>query len=124
MPNTVTFAEVESQLADYFGITPRTTIQIDGAVFDIPNPVLLDDDQQTRWDELQFELERCDRDADGNVITPHRTDGVLMKPPFAVRLATALWGEDGYAKYKAGGGVSNQISLEWARMSREFEERE
>lgn len=90
-------------------------------MFDIPNPVLLDDDQQDRWDDLQFELESCDRDHHGNTITPHRTDGVLMRPTFAVRLATALWGEDGYAEYRAGGGVSNQIGMEWARMRREYQ---
>lgn len=141
--------EAKEQAADYFGFTASTFIQLDsGKVFEIPNPGLMDDDQQERWEDLQFTLERCDREPDveipertirddkGGVIatypaetqpgdfkTPYRIDGELLKPPYNVRLAKALFGEEGYAEYKAGGGIANQIAMEWARMNKEFQER-
>lgn len=136
--------EAREQAADYFGFTASVFIQVEGGkVFEIPNPGLMDDDQQERWEELQFELEQCDREDDieipehhaddgtvypartiaGDLIVPHRKDGKLLKPPYNVRLAIALFGEVGYKEYKAGGGIANQIALEWARMNREYQER-
>lgn len=137
--------EAKEQAAEYFGFTASVYIKTkDGRVWEIPNPGLMDDDQQERWEELQFELEQCDREDDtvipeqrledgtlvmpartirGEVITPHRINGQLLKPPYHVRLAIALFGEEGYREYKAGGGISNQIALEWARMNKEYQER-
>ena len=136
--------EAREQAAEYFGFISSVPIQLEnGTVFEIPNPGLLDDDQQERWDELLFLLEQCDRDEDlvvpgykredgtevpervipGELKTPYRINGELLKPPYAVRVAKALFGEDGYAEFKANGGSSNQIALEWARMNREYEER-
>src|SRR5262249_25412319 len=119
-----------------------------GKVFEIPNPGLMDDDQQERWEDLQYEVEKCQREPDvelpertitdrdgnattlpattvqGDFLTPYRwSDGTLMKPPYNVKLAIALFGEDGYREYKAQGGIANQIGLEWARMTREYQER-
>jgi hypothetical protein len=140
----VSVEEAKAQAAEYFGFTASSHIRVSsGEVFEIPNPGLMDDDQQERWEELQFELEQCDREPDitvpeqtlpdgtklaartvrGDLISPYRKDGGLLKPPYNVRLAKALFGEEGYAKYKAGGGIANQIAMEWARMNREFEER-
>lgn len=144
----VSVKDAKEQAADYFGFTASKFIQVEGGkVFEIPNPGLLDDDQQERWEELQFLLEGCDReddvelpertikDEDGNsttipaqkiqgeLKTPYRIDGGLLKPPYSVRLAKCLFGEEGYAEYKAGGGIANQISMEWARMNREYQER-
>lgn len=136
--------EAKEQAAEYFGFTASVYIQTkDGKVWEIPNPGLLDDDQQERWEELQFQLEQCDREDDivipertledgtfiparvipGEVIVPHRINGELLKPPYNVRLAIALFGEEGYREYKAGGGIANQIALEWARMNKEYQER-
>lgn len=148
-------AEARAQAAEYLGFTASVEIVLDnGEVFEIPNPGLLDDDQQERFEELQAELDSFDHEevqvpvveysietrADGSTFSkpvvvehktervlqtnPHRKDGKPVKPPYNVRLAIALWGEDGYARYKAGGGISNQIALEWARMNREFVARE
>lgn len=148
-------AEARAQAAEYLGFTASVEIVLDnGEVFEIPNPGLLDDDQQERFEELQAELDEFDHDevevpvveyrietrADGTsvsnpvvvghktqrtlVTNPHRKGGKPVKPPYNVRLAIALWGEDGYERYKAGGGISNQIALEWARMNREFMGRE
>lgn len=140
----VSAKEAREQAAEYFGFTASTYIQVEGGkVFEIPNPGLLNDDQQERFDELQFELEQCDKEPDieipeqvledgtkipartlpGEPLTPYRKNGELLKPPYAVRLAIALFGEDGYREYKAGGGIANQITIEWARMNKEYEER-
>lgn len=132
------------QAAEYFGFTASTLIQTsDGKVWEIPNPSLLNDDQQERWEELQFDLEQCDREdplvvpertlEDGTVLpertilgdfkTPYRINGQRIVPGYNVRLARVLFGEKGYEEYKAGGGISNQIALEWAKMNKEYQER-
>lgn len=147
-------SEARDQAAEYLGFTASTTIVLEsGEVFEIPNPGLMDDDQQERFEELQAELDTFDHDEvevpvveytvetrpDGTtysepkvvghrkervlITNPHRKDGKPVKPPYNVRLAIALWGEDGYERYKAGGGISNQIALEWTRMNREFIEK-
>jgi hypothetical protein len=144
-------AEARAQAAEYLGFTASTEIVLDsGEVFEIPNPGLLDDDQQERFEELQAELDSFDHDevdvpvieytvetrSDGTTYSepkvvgqkkertlltnPHRKGGKPVKPPYNVRLAIALWGKEGYERYKAGGGISNQIALEWTRMNREF----
>lgn len=144
----VSVKEAKEQAAEYFGFTASTYIQVEsGKVFEIPNPGLMDDDQVERYEELQFTLEQCDRDddvvipagtftdADGNVHafpertetgdvkTPYRINGELLKPPYNVRLAKVIFGEEGYVEYKAGGGIANQIGLEWTRMNKEYQER-
>lgn len=144
-------AEARAQAAEYLGFTASTEIVLDsGEIFEIPNPGLLDDDQQERFEELQAELDTFDHEevdvpvieysvetrTDGTTYSepkvvgqkkertlltnPHRKGGKPVKPPYNVRLAIALWGKDGYERYKAGGGISNQIALEWTRMNREF----
>lgn len=144
-------AEARQQAAEYLGFTASTEIVLDtGEVFEIPNPGLLDDDQQERFEALQAELDTYDHEevevpvveytvetrADGSTFSeprvvghkkervlltnPHRKNGKPITPPYNVRLAIALWGKDGYERYKAGGGRSNQIALEWTRMNREF----
>lgn len=151
-PRKLSVADAKEQAADYFGFAASVTIETTNGSFEIPNLGLLDDDQQERYDELQAMIDTYDkesvttseydtdvtRDPDGTirtstkkvgekteqvVILPHRKDGVVVKPPYNVRLAIALWGEDGYQKFKAGGGSSSQISLEWARMNKEYQER-
>lgn len=144
-------AEAREQAAEYLGFTASVEIVLDnGEVFEIPNPGLLDDDQQERFEQLQAELDSFDHDEvevpvveysvetrpDGSTYSepkvvgsrtervlmtnPHRKNGKPVTPPYNVRLAIALWGKDGYERYKAGGGRSNQIALEWTRMNREF----
>lgn len=142
MPVSVT--QAREQAAEYFGFTASVFIQVDsGKVFEIPNPGLMDDDQLERWEDLRFRLEKCDREPDtevpeqrldngavipahtieGDVLTPYRINGELLKPPYNVQLAIVLFGEEGYKEYKAGGGASSQITLEWARMNKEYQER-
>lgn len=136
--------EAKEQAADYFGFTAGVSIQLDnGKVFEIPNPAMLDDDQQERYEEFLFVLEQCDREEDievpertlsdgtvlpaatvkGDLKKPLRINNELLKPSYNVRLAQVLFGEDGYADFKAAGGSGSQVALEWTRMNREFQER-
>lgn len=144
----VSVREAKDQAAEFFGFAASAYIQVEGGkVFEIPNPGLMDDDQQERWEELQFELEKCDREPDiiipehttedgttipaqtiqGELITPYRKtvngETKLLKPPYNARLAIALFGEEGYAEFKAGGGSGNQVAIEWARMNKEYQDR-
>lgn len=134
--------EAKDQAAEYFGIASGVTIQQGNEIFEIPNPGLLDDEQQERWEELQFELEACDREPDieipettlddgtvvparvirGDVKRPYRIGGELMKPSYNVRLAKVLFG-DRYEAFKKAGGSGNQVGLIWAKMNDEFQKR-
>lgn len=139
----VSTREAKEQAAEYFGFAASSFIRSDsGELFEIPNPALLDDDQQERWEELQFTLEQCDREDDivipdttledgtvvpgrtiqGDLKSPYRIGGELLKPPYNTRLAMALFG-DKYPEFKASGGSGNQVALEWAKMNKEFQDR-
>ncbi len=141
---TKTVQEAKDQAAEYFGFAASTYIQTDdGKVWEIPNPGLMNDDQQERWEDLQYELQSFDRDEDlvfpehkledgtvvperrieGDLLVPYRKNGERMKPSYNIRLAKVLFGEDGYEEYKAAGGIANQIALEWARMNAEYQAR-
>lgn len=136
------FDELKTALADHHGFAASVPILgDDGAVYDIPNPGLLDDDQMERWEELQFDLEQCDREPsrvenvervlrDGSTVsvattvpgdlkTPYRIDGELMRPSYSVRLTQVIFG-DRAKDYKAAGGSGSQVAIEWSKMNREF----
>lgn len=158
-------ADAKAQAAEFHGFAEGEYIPVtlsDGTVekFHVPFPGLLDDDQQERWDELQFEVEQCDHHPDvvipdhklnhkvtegdrveendtfvpgrtitGQLIQPYRKtqpDGTveLMKPGYNARVAIAMWGEEGYARFKSGGGESRLISMLQTKMQREYEERQ
>ncbi|QBP31886.1 tail assembly chaperone [Mycobacterium phage GreaseLightnin] len=181
VPRSADVETAKEQAADYFGFIASEYITVtlpDGTVerFEVPNPSLLDDEQQERWNELQFEIQQCDRlpdieipahklrskttyvngeeirvGADGEIVggevrveesetyIPARTvrgqliepfqktqpDGAvkLMSPGYHARCAIALWGEDGYQRFKAGKGNSRLISLIWQRMAEEGKKR-
>lgn len=133
------------QAAEYHGFAASVDILIGDEVFEIPNPSLLDDDQQERFNDLNAEVEQiCDREDDleiperttgdgtvipgrtlrGDVKQPYTVKGDPLKPAYNARLAVVLFGEAGYAKFVAGGGRSNQIALAWGQMNREFEARQ
>lgn len=140
--------EAADQAAEYNSWLAPVDIKIGDEVFRIPHPANLDDEQQERYDELQFRIEQCDKEpelqvpkrtvteADGStvvteahtipgerILIPYRIGGELLKPGYNVQLAIALWGEEGYQKYKDGGGRSVQIGLEWRRMTDEMNKR-
>lgn len=115
------FEEHAADVADYFGFSPSVDfVGHDGRVFTIPNPGLLDDGQQERWDELQLLAEDFDKDEDGEPIRPYRINGELLRPSYSVRLATAVFGEAGYAEFKAAGGSGNRVAQGWAQMDKEY----
>lgn len=163
-------ADAKAQAALHFGFASGEDIPVtleDGTVekFNVPFPGMLTDDQQERWDALQFEIEQCDRHPDivipdhvnthkvterpgtederveettqfepgrtirGQLRQPYRktkADGTveLLKPGYNASLAIALWGEDGYARFRSGGGESRLIGLLQSKMQQQFEERE
>ncbi|AKF14375.1 tail assembly chaperone [Mycobacterium phage Phayonce] len=180
VPKVANVDEAKAQAADFFGFIASEYIAVtlpDGTVeqFEVPNPALLDDDQQERWNQLQFEIQQCDRlpdieipahklrskttyvDGDethigadeivggqvrveesesyipartvrGQIIEPYQrtnADGVveLMTPGYNARVAIVLWGEEGYERFKSGGGNSRLINLIWSRMTEEGKRR-
>lgn len=133
------------QAAEYHGFAASVEIEIGDEIFEIPNPSLMDDDQQERFNDLNAEIERiCDREDDieipehtteegsvfpartlrGELKQPYTVDGEPLRPAYNTRLAVVLFGEEGYKRFKAGGGRSNQIALIWGQMNREFEARQ
>jgi hypothetical protein len=121
----------------YDSVFASTPLELnDGTTIDIPphpNLAMLDDDRQAAYEELIFEVESYDREEDifipeqhltsgaivpagmrrGNVITPHRKDGQLIKPPYSQRMVTAVLGEDVYARMRAGGKSAGDVMKIW-----------
>ncbi|ORV92802.1 hypothetical protein AWC11_07310 [Mycobacterium interjectum] len=126
------FEAAREQAAEYLGFAASERITTRDGVFEIPNPSLLDDDQQEQVDALDIEMDGWDRypDAlndDGSVKTrgalklPYRTkDG--QPALYNVRLAKAIFGER-FDAFKAAGGQSSDVQLIWSKMRRELEER-
>lgn len=142
--------QAREQAAEATGFTPSIEIVIGEEVFEVPQRGLLDDDQRERMDQLELDTEswmheddivipaRTIKDANGVevVVEPMRTvegglkmpyrdkDGVLIKPSYPVKVAIALWGEEKYARFKAGGGRASDVTSTFARLDRRLEERE
>lgn len=134
------------QLAEYFGFASHDTITAGGEKFVIPNPSLLDEDQQERYDEVQHQLRKFAHETivirnaitnevvvdpktgepltDRVLIEPHEdADGNLIKPPYWSRVLKAVIGGDEYARFVKQGGRPNQFRLVWSKMQREMLER-
>lgn len=136
------------QAAEYLGFTASKLVAVPngGPPVEIPNPGLLSDDQQERYNELQLLLETCDREPDevvpahtitsaggtetiipeqtvkGARMTPLRIKGKLLN--YNTRLAQAILGEAEYARFKAGGGEAIDIGLQWRVMEEEAKRRQ
>lgn len=130
-------SEEMSFLASEFRRVTPTTKNPKGEVFEIPHKDLFDPDQQDRYDELLDTIRDYDREPDipeirssddtviraaqrGNLIIPHRKDGKRIRPSWSERLGIVLWGKDGAARFKTGGGNFNEIELVWARQARDL----
>ena len=83
----------------------------DGTVVEIPpHPTLreLDEDVLEALDQLDIDMESCDRypdNADGTpgaVMIPYRRGGVRVSPPWDVQRILIALGEDAYAQLRAG----------------------
>jgi hypothetical protein len=128
--------EARDQAAEYLGMLASVTIEVKAGngteVFEVPNPSLLDDEQQQRYDELQLSLEDLARwpdtkNAEGQVIRrgepiePHRgKDGKLVEH-YNIRLAKVLFG-DRYERFRAGGGRGNDVATIWFQMQKKLTE--
>lgn len=125
--------DARAQAADYLGMLASVEIEVKGGkVFEVPNPSLLDDEQQGRYDALQFSLEALDRwpdvkDADGNVIRrgeplePHRTKEGELVEHYNIRLARVLFGDE-YDQFRDGGGRGNDVATIWFQMQKKLSE--
>lgn len=127
------FEAAREQAADYLGFVASVSITTKEGVFEIPNPSMLDDDQQDRVDALHIEMESWDRheppvNADGSVKpgalgplrVPYRRDGEPVN--YNVRLAKAIFG-DRFEAFKAAGGRSSDVELTWSKMNQELAKR-
>lgn len=146
-------AEAQEQADQFGGFARSATIVAPKSKekFVVPSVLLLDDDQLTAYEKLHFDLNQCDRYPDveqprqkfvhknpdgteveteigahtqrGQFIQPYQKDGELITPPYSIQLAKIFWGEDGYAKFKAGGGRSAEIPQKLQELNEQVQER-
>jgi hypothetical protein len=100
-----------------------------------PHPSLgmLDDDQQEAYEELMFEIESYDRGPDvefngktfpGELKTPYRKDGVLIKPPHRTRVVQVALGETVYKQLLAGGRNAVDVWRCWHEQTQRITDRQ
>ncbi len=129
----VSAKEAREQASEFLGMLASVTVKADnGEVFEIPNPALLDDEQQQRYDQMQLEAESYDRHPDvkddqgntrkGPFMVPHRKNGKLVENE-NVRLAKAIFGDEVYKRFKAAGGRASDIGLVWGQMNQVLQKR-
>lgn len=141
--------EAREQAAEATGFLASIEIKVGDEVFEIPQRGLVDDDQRDRLNELEFETESWEREEDveipeirlkdkdgnetevlpartvrGGLKVPYRKDGQLIKPAYPVQVAIALLGEEGYQRFKAGGGRSADVTAVLSWLDKRVEERE
>jgi|SRR6185503_16250925 len=107
--------EQESQMSSLFLEMPN------GEEFEIPHPMLVSDEAQTRLEKVQRLLD-LDRNKNGEIKDPPTIDN---KPadPYAIRVARALLGDDAHGRFVAAGGHSNDITLAWQMLVKEHKDR-
>lgn len=106
--------EQNSQLSSLFLVMPN------GEEYEIPHPMLVSDDAQTRLEKVQSGLD-LDRDEKGEIADPPT---IKKKPaePYTIRVAKALLGDDAHKKFIAAGGHSNDVTLAWQMLVKEHKE--
>jgi hypothetical protein len=120
------FQAAREQAAEALGFIASERITAGDQTFEIPNPSLLDDDQQTAYDKLQFDSESWDHHDDvlnddgtvkfkGALKEPHRKNGELVES-YNIQLAKAILGKK-YAAFKAAGGRASDVSVTWWKMN-------
>lgn len=127
--NPVSLEEAREQAAESLGLMKSVYVKADNSdeKFEIPNPSMLDDDQQARYEQMQLDIENLDRAPDvkdangklirkGEILEPYRKDGKLVDG-HGVMLAKAIFGDAGYKKFKAAGGRSSDVTLVWWQMN-------
>jgi hypothetical protein len=116
------FQDAREQAAEYLGFVASERVVTKDGVFEIPYPSLLDDEQQTRYDQLQFDAQGWDKHDNGSLMEPHRKDGVLVEN-YNIQLAKAILG-DRYAAFKAAGGRANDVAVIWWKMRKGVADRQ
>lgn len=132
------------QSAEYWGVDLFKEYDVGGGeALQLYHPEYFDDDTQEAYDELMLEVESWDHedvplydafgrqviDADGKpqttsqLKTPHRktVGGKPVRQNFNIEVCKALWGDDGYQKFKASGGSANQVAVDLREMQIEFQ---
>jgi hypothetical protein len=132
------------QSAEYWGVDLFKEYDVgDGDVLQLYHPEYFDDDTQEAYDELMLDVETWDHedvpvydalgrqviDADGKpqtvsqLKTPHRkTVGkMVQRKNFNVEVCKAVWGEEGYKKFRAAKGSANQVAVDLREMQIEFQ---
>lgn len=138
--------EHDSFIADDIYVAPN------GDKFPVPLYEELDDDQQERFDAVQFMLNSCDHapdvtvrgyteetvDDDGKVTKrtypertmpggfkmPYQRGGKLISPPANVQITGALLGDEQFAKFKAAKGKSSVFVKQFMELQNRIQERE
>jgi hypothetical protein len=119
----------------------------DGSILELPphpNLGMLDDEQQEAYEELMFEMESYDREPDiifkeqtlpsgtivpqevrrGELKTPYRKDGALVKPPHRTRVVQVALGEKAYARLLEGGKGAVDVWRCWHEQMMRITERQ
>lgn len=126
------FEAAREQAAEYLGFVASERIVTKEGVFEIPNPSLLDDEQQARYDQLQLDSESWDRHPDvlnedgtvkfrGQLKEPYRKNGKAVEG-YNIQLAKAIFGER-YDAFKKAGGRSNDVAFFWSKMNKMLADR-
>lgn len=100
--NALTIEEARAQVEEFAGPLRSEYLRVGDEVFEIPHPALLDDEQQDRYDALQFEIQQCDRHPD--VVIP---DHKLESRTITVDGEEVEVGKDGTV---TGGNVRVEVS--------------
>jgi hypothetical protein len=146
--------QAREQAGAYDSLFADTVLELDdGETIDIPphpDLAMLSDEAMEEYEELQFEMESYDRDEDifipeqrlrdsdghesgvvlpgstqkGALLRPYRKDGVLIKPPYSVRVAKIALGEAGYKQLTEGGKSSADVWRIWGTQAAELRKRQ
>lgn len=146
-------AEAQEQADEFGGFARSATVVAHktGEEFTVPSVILLDDDQLIAYEKLHHQLNQCDRHPDvdqpkqrfvhknpdgteveteigahtqrGDFIQPYQKDNELITPPYSIQLAIIFWGEEGYKRFKEGGGRSAEIPEKLRELNAEMAKR-
>lgn len=151
LPRKTVEAQEQADEFGGFARSAKVVARKTGEEFTVPSVILLDDDQLVAYEELHHKLNQCDRYHDteqplqrfvtknpdgteveteigahtirGDFIQPYQKDGELVKPPYSIQLAIIFWGQEGYDRFKAGGGRSAEIPEKLRELNAAMQER-
>lgn len=146
--------DAQEQAEAYDSIFANRSIELEGggtlSIPPHPDFGMLGDEQQEAYEDLLFETESYDREDDiyipeqrlkdpdgnetgvvlpavtqpGNLKRPYRRDGVLVKPPYSVRVVQAALGETDFKRLKEGGRSAADVWKIWGAQGLEVKDRQ